>query len=376
MRRLLALAPLVLLAACGQEAGAIADDDTPAKATPEALVAVALDHLTPEPDHIELASADDEIDDQGMTSRSIGGLLRWDPDPDWTLSLGVEPTPKDFDPCDRRTCADLGAAKLSWQEPGDDAPGYLSVYVVRDGEVRSVGYESYGSGDPRKAHLAADLDELVAIVTDPRYALTTTQGAVDAGRTLRASLPQTKKAEREREKWEQAPVMTPRVLAAEVEKSFREVSGVSDVIASGREAVFREPGGGPVAGAWGIELTLRDQTRVHVTMLPEPDAASSGCQPTLRCRQQPESDNVLAVRADLGGVFRSDARRNVHIWVEGPRVKDLTFERLDTSTIATDLVTRELQAALATLPDDPAIAFKVTDETMIRAGQELTWFHD
>ncbi len=187
MRRVPVLAPLVLLAACGQTgAAAIGDDDTPAKATPEALVAVALSHLTPDPDEIELYRADDEVDDLGTTSPWIGGQLRWDPDPDWTLSLRVQPEPTDFRPCAVATCADLDDATLSWQPPGEDAPGYLTVYVVRDGELRSIGYEGYGvTGDPREEELPMDLHELADIVTDSRYALTTTQGAVDAGEQVR-----------------------------------------------------------------------------------------------------------------------------------------------------------------------------------------------
>lgn len=190
-RILLAVAPLVLLAACGQPggqsvgAGAIGDDATPAKATPEALVAVALSHLTPEPDEIAFYRAEDEVDDLGTKSPWIGGQLRWDPDPDWSLSVRVQPEPKGFQPCAMATCADLDDAKLSWQPPGEDAPGYLTVYAVSAGELRSIGYEGYGvTGDPRDEDLPMELEELAAIVTDPAFALTTTQGAVDAGAEL------------------------------------------------------------------------------------------------------------------------------------------------------------------------------------------------
>ncbi|HSX67628.1 hypothetical protein [Nocardioides sp.] len=188
-RLALAVAPLVLLAGCGQSgagqsgAGAIGDDATPATATPEALVAVALSHLTPDPDGIELYTRDAVIDDVGTTSPYIGGQLRWRSEPDWSLSVRVQPA-GGFDPCDERTCEDLGDARISWQEAGEDAPGYVTVFVVDDDELRSVGFEGGFQGDPRDDELFVDLDELAAIVTDPAFALTTTQGAVDAGDAL------------------------------------------------------------------------------------------------------------------------------------------------------------------------------------------------
>lgn len=190
-RTVVAAVALVLVAACGAgEDDTIGSDDTPAPATPEALVAVALSHLTPEPDEIELYRADDEVDDQGTKSPWIGGQLRWDPDPDWSLSVRVQKRPVEFQECEddpTRTCGEVGDALLSWQGPGEDSPGYLTVYAVRDGELRSIGYEGYGvTGDPRKEELPVDLEELAAIVTDPAFALTTTQGAVDAGEKLEA----------------------------------------------------------------------------------------------------------------------------------------------------------------------------------------------
>lgn len=173
---------LLALAAC-VSADELGSDDTPAKATPEGLVAVALHHLTPEPDEIELYRATDEVDDQGTRSPWIGGQLRWDPDPDWSLSVRVQPDPG-TEPCAGRNCGEIGDARISWQASGEDTPAYLTVFVVRDGELRSIGYEGGFDGDPRDDELLVDLDELAAIVTDPRFALTTTQGAVDAGEEL------------------------------------------------------------------------------------------------------------------------------------------------------------------------------------------------
>ena len=370
MRRLLALGPLVLLAACG---GADLHAGEPAHATSESLVAVALSHLTPEPDQIELREAGAPIDDMGTPDPSLGGLLRWKPDPDWTLDVQVQPVPEDRPSCAQLGCVPLGDAELSWQEGSEDAPPALTVSVVRDGELRSVGYEGGMEGDPRTSHLPFELEELEEIVTDPAFSFDTTTAAVEAGAKLRASLPQTRAAEREREAWEQAPVMTPRALAAEVEKNLREVNGLEDVVVAGRKSVFREPAGVP-KGAWGIELTLRDRTRLHVTMLPEPDPSASACQPTLHCEKVHQSDDVLAWRSDLAGVFRSDAKRNVHIWVEGPRVRRVDRRMLEDVPM-TDPTRAVLLAALLYLPDDPGLAWK-TDDATIRASEKLTWFHD
>ncbi len=176
----------VLTAGCGQavdEPAGLQGGERVA-ATSGALVAVALSHLTPAPDGIELREPGADIDDMGTKDPSLGGLLRWRADPDWSLDVQVQPTPRDHRPCSGPRCAEIDGAELSWYEPGEDAPGYLRVAVVRGGELRSVGFESYGAGDPRGQELFVDLDELAAIVTDPAFSLQTTQAAVDAGERL------------------------------------------------------------------------------------------------------------------------------------------------------------------------------------------------
>lgn len=197
LRRLVLASLLPLVAACGSppagsHATASSEVDVhsggPAAATPEALVAVALSHLTPDPDRIELHTRDDAIDDVGTKSPYIGGMLSWNPDPDWYLDLRVQPSkatagcPADALP----NCAEYDGATLTWQDANEDAPAGMTLVVVRDGERRSVATEAYGDGDPRKDyHLPASLHELASIVTDPAFALRTTQGAVDAGKDVR-----------------------------------------------------------------------------------------------------------------------------------------------------------------------------------------------
>lgn len=177
----------LLTAGCGEPVDEAADPDAgrAVPATSESLVAVALRHLTPVPDGIEFRAPGADIDDTGTKDPSLGGVLRWRPDPDWTLDVQVQPTPPDYEPCTGERCGEVDGAQLAWSVAVEDAPGYLRVYVVRDGELRSVGFESYGAGDPRGKKLFVDLDELAAIVTDPAFSLQTTQAAVDAGERLR-----------------------------------------------------------------------------------------------------------------------------------------------------------------------------------------------
>jgi hypothetical protein len=77
-----------MTAGCGTEVSDLQGGD-PAPATSEALVAVALSHLTPQPYSIKYREAGAPIDDIGTKDPSLGGLLRWKPDPDWTLDVQV-----------------------------------------------------------------------------------------------------------------------------------------------------------------------------------------------------------------------------------------------------------------------------------------------
>jgi hypothetical protein len=166
---------------CG---GAVPASGDPAPATSQALVAVALSHLTPQPYSIEYREPGAPIDDMGTTDPSLGGLLRWKPDPDWTLDVQVQPVPKQFPTCEQRGCVSLGGADLTWQDGGEDAPPALTVSVVRDDELRSVSYEGGMEGDPRTSLLPFDLMELEEIVTDPAFSLKSTTEAVEAGDNL------------------------------------------------------------------------------------------------------------------------------------------------------------------------------------------------
>lgn len=366
---------VLTLAACGEKAPTLAGE--PAEATPQALVAVALSHLTPEPDAIEFYDKDDEVDDRGTTSPWIGGQLSWDPDPDWSLSLRVQPAPADYDGCSEdvtHTCTERGGATLTWQASSEDNPGYLTVSVVEDDELRSVGYEGGGIDAAAAGNddLPVDLDELVAIVTDPAFALETTSGAVEAGKDVAKQAVRLRAEERRKEKERREaspPGTTPRSLAAYVMDRLTDMDERL-VATSGREQTFPEPGR-EVLDGWGIELTLEDDVKLHVTVIGAMGSYYNTCLRTLTCWT--ERGRVLLGRDGLAGMFHQRRDGSVHVWVEGAGVRPTGpryFDTLPTKDRAQGVV----QAALV-LVDDTSIGSTTTDE-WIEAGEELDWWKD
>lgn len=376
MRRLLALVPLVLATACG----AGLHSGKPAHATSEALVAVALSHLTPEPYSIDYREQGAPIDDMGTQDPSLGGLLRWKPDPDWTLDVQVQPVPKDLPSCEERGCVPLGDADLTWQEGSEDAPPALVVSVVRDGELRSVGYEGGMEGDPRTSLLPFDLMELEEIVTDPAFSLETTTSAVEAGEQLaRDGVHGSRvKATRLHEP-PPAPATTPRSLAAAVQQVFV-AQGSPHLIRSGRPDLFAEPAGTVSPTAVGLALELEHGLTLHVTMLDSTDRALSSCQPSLRCWRFDGS--VLVGREGLSGVLSRAEDHTVHAWLEGPGVHAVSqgwFLGEDFAEPAS--VSQGLAMRVAALDGEngaagvEGIAPETTPE-LVAAGKKLAWFHD
>lgn len=139
-------------------------------------MAIALDHITAKATIVEFYRLTDEMDDQGTKRPYIGGELNVRGE---SLSVRVQKLPAAYDPCDGpATCEQVGSATVARQAAGEDVPGQVTVFVDADGERRSADIE----GGP----LFVSVDELRAIVTDPAFALHTTQAAVDAGKKLKA----------------------------------------------------------------------------------------------------------------------------------------------------------------------------------------------
>lgn len=199
VKPVIALAAIALLGAtaCGDETGrdpaglgpaadGAGGGDVPI--TARAVAAVALVHL-PEDTSSRQATYQTYVDAPG----TMGADLRYGAGPaeDGDLvsvlvspEVPRRPCPR-HGPCERRE-VDGGELVLTWQEffPEED-PGYVSVRLVREDEVVSVGYSGPNiEGDPREQDLPIDVEVLEDVVLDPRLSVTTDQDVVDAGEKL------------------------------------------------------------------------------------------------------------------------------------------------------------------------------------------------
>lgn len=196
LRARLGLAPVLLLAAlllaaCGDEEsdgpGESGDGFEPVagdeEITPEAVAAVALEHVDAEP-----SSSEAEGDEQGVgASFRFNATGEYDGD---LLGVGVAEleeafdceTDDDFDECEA-TDVEGGRLVVAWDEvePEED-PGIVSVWMERDDEMVGVYYAGEEiEGDPRDQDLPIDVDTMIDIVQDGRLSLTTSQEVVDLG---------------------------------------------------------------------------------------------------------------------------------------------------------------------------------------------------
>lgn len=156
----------------------ITDDGTPPitggpePATQKALAVVAVGVLGIEPESYDLdphSAVPNELD------VSIGF--------EEGQSLLVEVAEDDSDEvdCSRRDGCESwphhgGTVWLTWQDrESEEDAGVMTVAWLVDGERRAAAYSGAGiDGDPREAELPVTVDDLVAVVTDPRFGLTTT----------------------------------------------------------------------------------------------------------------------------------------------------------------------------------------------------------
>jgi hypothetical protein len=375
-----ALASAVLAAGvaagCGSSSSLAGD---PAPATSEAVVAVALSHLTPQPYSISYREPGAPIDDMGTKDPSLGGVLRWKPDPDWTLDVQVQPVPEDFPTCKQRGCVQLGDADLTWQDGGEDAPPAFTVSVVRDGELRTVSYEGGMEGDPRTSLLPFDLMELEEIVTDPAFSRETTTGAVEAGAKLAKDGVEGSRVEPRRlREPPPAPKTTPRALAAAVSEYLAQM-GQDDLIRSGRADTFVEPGGVVKDAVW-VSLTLRYGLTLHVTVIDSVDKDLNACQPTLTCWDWDGS--VHAGREGLGGAFGIFEGHAVHTWLEGAGVHATTEDWFLGAEVGDHARMMQMDAASLAGLDGARGAEGIegispeTTPELVEAGEKLAWFRD
>lgn len=197
LRARLGLAPVLLLAAlllaaCGDEEsdgpGESGDGFEPVagdeEITPEAVAAVALEHVDAEPSSSEPAEGDEQGTGASFRFNATG---EYDGD---LLGVGVSEleeafdceTDDDFDECEA-TDVEGGRLVVAWDEvePEED-PGIVSVWMERDDEMVGVYYAGEEiEGDPRDQDLPIDVDTMIDIVQDGRLSLTTSQEVVDLG---------------------------------------------------------------------------------------------------------------------------------------------------------------------------------------------------
>lgn len=172
--------PVVLLVAVGcagsedTDQGETRDGLVPANA--RALVAIALEHTDIDPDFFTHPT--EEPDRIGITMRfnadspERGDLL--------TVAVATETSPGEspcvgpYDGCETVSTED-GDVTVLWQEeiPESD-PGSLLV-VKQTEDTMSTAYYAGDAivGDPRESDLEVDVDDMIAIVTDPRFGFET-----------------------------------------------------------------------------------------------------------------------------------------------------------------------------------------------------------
>ena len=177
----------VLLAGCGgSDDPGVGDEPI----TPAAIAAVAQEHLDLEPSRI----SEWDVFTRELGVHSPGVQLEY---ADVSLAVVVAPpsdsplvcaVPTFFDECVDESI-DGHDVTIAWQElePEED-PGV--VYVIERREGEDVAVQVTGASiteDPRDLDLGVPLADLVALVTDPRLSLTTSQMVVDMGADVEIS---------------------------------------------------------------------------------------------------------------------------------------------------------------------------------------------
>ncbi len=295
----------------GSGEGEYADGD-PAPATSRALVAVALSHIDEKPKYLEELWLD-EGDPEGV----LGADIRFEEDFLVRAYVAPEGEPR----CTGSTeCVtedtDAGEVTISWQllEPEED-PGYVDVSLQTDDEFRLVHFSGPGiEQDPRDLDLPiVSVDDLVAIVTDHAYGLTSTEQAVEAGEGIE-DWPGEPEVVGEEEVTEPTYAdWTPRALAAWAGIRLPRVleAGPMTLVEPVR---VRKRG-------TAVTLRLPSGALVHVVLLPTPDARNI-CPEGFECWEEGTPEDQLEMmygtRDGLAFVFADRDNFAVRVYVEDP----------------------------------------------------------
>ncbi|MEU6137803.1 hypothetical protein [Nocardioides sp. NPDC047086] len=144
-------------------------------ATPEALAAITLQHVRVVPEAFEGGDLYFEQDE-------VGTVLRWGADHSLEVKAGAVDDDLLSTWCQdgMSGCVEVksetGTATVAWDLATDDGtPGQLMVSHKAGGEERRAAYVGEKiTEDPRKLDLQVSVDDLVALVTDPRLGTKTT----------------------------------------------------------------------------------------------------------------------------------------------------------------------------------------------------------
>ena len=175
----------VLLSGCQGDAepGDVEQGDLPT--TPRALAWLAADHFG------DPGSARAETDAAEELGRGgVGAELAYDGQ-QLVLAVGERMPPASYD-CDSRVtrsldgCERLAEGVLMWEaEVPEEDPGVVYLVVPKSrGTVLMFSSGPSITGDPRELDLAIDVTDMVALATDARVDVTTSERAVDGGRDL------------------------------------------------------------------------------------------------------------------------------------------------------------------------------------------------
>lgn len=287
----------------------------PQKATTGALLAVALEHVDVEPASLEALDDSDRRYGRG----TVGGDIRFDPAEGYDgdlLRVTASPGRLPKDVCDRAATCDRwdteqGRVVLSWvpHMPEED-PGLVTVALQAQGEWRMAHLASgvLIDGDPRGIEeLPVSVDQMTAIVTDPRFSLRTTAEAVRAGEELDVA---GEEGEAEAQGGDREDA-TPRMLAGFVQSEL-------EAVQEARPSTFEEPDG-PTGDGEGVHVRLAYGTELDLLMVTEPGERPLACPQGYRCYRGDEGAlYAWTPRGSDLAIFRDRGDFAVRLWIRDP----------------------------------------------------------
>ncbi|RYP88950.1 hypothetical protein EKO23_00480 [Nocardioides guangzhouensis] len=257
-------------------------------ATPKALASVALDHVDGTPASVTRTHPE-TFRLPGAVAVDIRFRAGEGEDGDLLRVAAVPGTNQVLEHCGDfyefdTWQADGGEVILAWQlEAPEEDPGILLVVQQRADEY-TLAYQSGDpiTADPRTLDLDTSVHEMVAVVTDPRLGLRTTESVLREAGELPAQVP----GEDESGAEANSQQITPRAIAGVVESAT-----VGEV--ASREAEGHSGYGERVIGA---QTELETGTAVTLLVVEQPDPLTLDCPERMTCViLEPDDGGVLTL---------------------------------------------------------------------------------